>query len=88
MLMHSVTDPADPHERLLDACCAAIELGEIDVLFQPQFRIQDGAIVGAEALARRRLSDLVRADPAQKNKGGEAAQAALALWALQQRFHD
>ncbi len=52
MLMHSVTDPADPHERLLDACCAAIERGEIDVLFQPQFRIQDGAIVGAEALAR------------------------------------
>ncbi len=29
---------------------------------------------------------LVRADPAQKNKGGEAAKAALALYELQQRF--
>ena len=29
---------------------------------------------------------LVRADPAQKNKGGEAAQAALALLKLQERF--
>lgn len=29
---------------------------------------------------------LVRADPAQKNKGGEAAKAALAMMALQERF--
>ena len=29
---------------------------------------------------------LVRADPAKKNKGGEAAKAALALLALQTRF--
>ncbi|KPF65135.1 6,7-dimethyl-8-ribityllumazine synthase [Porphyrobacter sp. AAP60] len=29
---------------------------------------------------------LVRADPAQKDKGGEAAKAALALMALQERF--
>jgi 6,7-dimethyl-8-ribityllumazine synthase len=29
---------------------------------------------------------LVRADPAQKNKGGEAAQAALALLALKEKF--
>ena len=29
---------------------------------------------------------LVRADPAQKDKGGEAAKAALALYELQQRF--
>ncbi|WP_370188386.1 6,7-dimethyl-8-ribityllumazine synthase [Qipengyuania sp.] len=29
---------------------------------------------------------LVRADPRQKDKGGEAAQAAMALLALQQRF--
>lgn len=29
---------------------------------------------------------LVRADPAQKNKGGEAAQAAVALYALKERF--
>ena len=29
---------------------------------------------------------LVRADPAQKDKGGEAAKAALALLALQERF--
>jgi len=28
----------------------------------------------------------VRADPAQKNKGGEAAEAALALLNLQERF--
>ena len=31
---------------------------------------------------------LVRADPAQKNKGGEAAEAALALLKLQERFGD
>jgi 6,7-dimethyl-8-ribityllumazine synthase len=29
---------------------------------------------------------LVRADPAQKDKGGEAAKAALALYALKERF--
>jgi 6,7-dimethyl-8-ribityllumazine synthase len=29
---------------------------------------------------------LVRADPAQKNKGGEAAQAAVALYALKEKF--
>lgn len=29
---------------------------------------------------------LVRADPAQKNKGGEAAEAALSLYQLQSRF--
>jgi 6,7-dimethyl-8-ribityllumazine synthase len=29
---------------------------------------------------------LVRADPAQKDKGGEAAKAALALLALKERF--
>ncbi|MDX5359809.1 MAG: 6,7-dimethyl-8-ribityllumazine synthase [Alphaproteobacteria bacterium] len=28
----------------------------------------------------------VRADPAQKNKGGEAAEAALALWRLKQEY--
>ena len=29
---------------------------------------------------------VVRADPAQKNKGGEAAEAALALWRLRERW--
>ena len=31
---------------------------------------------------------IVRADPDQKDKGGEAAKAALALLALKQRFAD
>ena len=49
----------------------------------------DGVAIGNGILTvENEAQALVRADPAQKNKGGEAAQAALALWALQQRFHD
>ncbi|PZO67952.1 MAG: 6,7-dimethyl-8-ribityllumazine synthase [Pelagerythrobacter marensis] len=49
----------------------------------------DGVAIGNGILTvENEVQALVRADPAQKNKGGEAAQAALALWALQQRFHD
>ena len=49
----------------------------------------DGVAIGNGILTvENEEQALVRADPAQKNKGGEAAQAALALWALQQRFHD
>jgi EAL domain-containing protein (putative c-di-GMP-specific phosphodiesterase class I) len=33
---------------------AALERGEIEVLFQPQFAAADGALIGAEALARWR----------------------------------
>lgn len=42
----------DRHARLLADCAAAIAGGEIDVLFQPQFRVRDGRMIGAEALAR------------------------------------
>ncbi len=47
----------------------------------------DGIAIGNGILTtENREQTLVRADPAQKNKGGEAAQAALALWELQQRL--
>jgi diguanylate cyclase len=35
-----------------DQLIAALERGEIEILFQPQFAVADGAILGAEALAR------------------------------------
>ncbi len=47
----------------------------------------DGIAIGNGILTtENREQTLVRADTAQKNKGGEAAQAALALWELQQKF--
>ncbi|MFN2100751.1 6,7-dimethyl-8-ribityllumazine synthase [Altererythrobacter sp. MF3-039] len=47
----------------------------------------DGIAIGNGILTtENREQTVVRADPAQKNKGGEAAQAALALWDLQQKF--
>lgn len=47
----------------------------------------DGVAIGNGILTvENEAQALVRADPAQKNKGGEAAQAALALLALQNRF--
>ena len=47
----------------------------------------DGTPVGNGILTvENDTQALVRADPAQKNKGGEAAEAALALLALKQRF--
>ena len=47
----------------------------------------DGIAIGNGILTtENREQTLVRADPAQKNKGGEAAQAALALLALQEKF--
>lgn len=47
----------------------------------------DGVAIGNGILTvENEAQALVRADPAQKNKGGEAAQAALALHALQRRF--
>jgi 6,7-dimethyl-8-ribityllumazine synthase len=47
----------------------------------------DGIAIGNGILTVENESQaLVRADPAQKNKGGEAAKAALALMALQDRF--
>lgn len=47
----------------------------------------DGIAIGNGILTvENEAQALVRADPAQKNKGGEAARAALALMALQQRF--
>lgn len=47
----------------------------------------DGMAIGNGILTvENEVQALVRADPAQKNKGGEAARAALALLALQARF--
>lgn len=47
----------------------------------------DGLAIGNGILTvENEAQALVRADPAQKDKGGEAAKAALALHALKQRF--
>lgn len=47
----------------------------------------DGIAIGNGILTvENEEQALVRADPSQKNKGGEAAKAALALLALQNRF--
>ena len=47
----------------------------------------DGIAIGNGILTvENEAQALVRADPAQKDKGGEAAKAALALLALQARF--
>ena len=47
----------------------------------------DGIAIGNGILTvENEAQALVRADPAQKDKGGEAARAALALLALQDRF--
>lgn len=47
----------------------------------------DGIAIGNGILTvENEAQALVRADPAQKDKGGEAAKAALAMLALQQRF--
>lgn len=47
----------------------------------------DGMAIGNGILTvENETQALVRADPAQKDKGGEAAKAALALLALQDRF--
>jgi 6,7-dimethyl-8-ribityllumazine synthase len=47
----------------------------------------DGIAIGNGILTvENEAQALVRADPAQKDKGGEAARAALALLALQSRF--
>ena len=47
----------------------------------------DGVAIGNGILTvENEAQALVRADPAQKDKGGEAAKAALALFGLKQRF--
>jgi 6,7-dimethyl-8-ribityllumazine synthase len=47
----------------------------------------DGTAIGNGILTvENEAQALVRADPAQKNKGGEAAEAALALLELRERF--
>ena len=47
----------------------------------------DGLAIGNGILTvENEAQALVRTDPAQKNKGGEAAKAALAMVALRQRF--
>lgn len=47
----------------------------------------DGMVIGNGILTvENEQQAIVRADPAQKDKGGEAAKAALALLALKERF--
>jgi 6,7-dimethyl-8-ribityllumazine synthase len=47
----------------------------------------DGMAIGNGILTvENEQQALVRADPAQKDKGGEAAKAALALLALREKF--
>jgi 6,7-dimethyl-8-ribityllumazine synthase len=47
----------------------------------------DGLAIGNGILTTENEEQaIVRADPAQKDKGGEAAKAALALMALRERF--
>lgn len=47
----------------------------------------DGLAIGNGVLTvENEEQALVRADPAQKNKGGEAAQAAMALLAIREKF--
>jgi 6,7-dimethyl-8-ribityllumazine synthase len=47
----------------------------------------DGMAIGNGILTvENEEQALVRADPAQKDKGGEAAKAALALYDLKERF--
>ena len=47
----------------------------------------DGFAIGNGILTvENEQQALVRADPKQKNKGGEAAQAAMALLALKEKF--
>ena len=47
----------------------------------------DGIAIGNGILTvEDEAQALVRADPAQKDKGGEAAKAALALFALKEKF--
>ena len=49
----------------------------------------DGIAIGNGILTvENEEQAIVRADPAQKDKGGEAAKAALALFGLKQRFGD
>jgi 6,7-dimethyl-8-ribityllumazine synthase len=47
----------------------------------------DGVAIGNGILTvENEAQALVRADPAQKDKGGEAAKAAMALLALREKF--
>lgn len=47
----------------------------------------DGVAIGNAILTvENEAQAIARADPGQKNKGGEAAEAALALWNLKERF--
>jgi 6,7-dimethyl-8-ribityllumazine synthase len=50
-------------------------------------RTQDGVAIGNGILTTENEAQaLVRADPAQKNKGGEAAQAAMRMLELREQF--
>lgn len=58
----------------------AIGRGEIEILFQPQFAAADGALLGAEALARWRHPEQVLIDGAMLFEIAERIRLARHLW--------
>jgi len=66
----------DPHTRMLayeNRLRAAIDQGTLELVFQPQFRLSDGAVVGAESLLRWKDSELGVVPPSQAIAVAEAA---------------
>jgi len=68
-----------PPTPMIDELCVALERGEIEILFQPQFACADGALVGAEALARWQ-------HPQRGRIGGEALFALAARAGMVERL--
>jgi len=66
----------DPHTRMLEyenRLRAAIDQGTLELVFQPQFRLSDGAMVGAESLLRWKDSELGVVPPSQAIAVAESA---------------
>jgi diguanylate cyclase (GGDEF)-like protein len=66
----------DPHTRMLvyeNRLRAAIDQGALELVFQPQFRLADGALVGVESLLRWKDSELGVVPPSQAIAVAESA---------------
>ena len=66
----------DPHTRMLvyeNRLRAAIDQGTLELVFQPQFRLADGALVGVESLLRWKDSELGVVPPSQAIAVAESA---------------
>lgn len=61
----------DSERRLAEALARAIDAREIDIEFQPQRRLSDGALLGGEALARWRRGSGAGARPDQFVRAAE-----------------